>query len=77
MPLPRLTKDRFSAEPSTRLSRSFDPGAHILKITDIEVIKWNPGAGKNFVYVKLSTDAGITQMLDLSTFYTYDSLAVD
>jgi len=31
-----------------------------LKITDIEVIKWNPGAGKNFIYVKLSTDAGIT-----------------
>ena len=31
-----------------------------MKITDIEVIKWNPGTGKNFIYVKLSTDAGIT-----------------
>tara|TARA_B100000029_G_scaffold103457_2_gene93927 strand:+ start:7881 stop:9035 length:1155 start_codon:yes stop_codon:yes gene_type:complete len=31
-----------------------------LKITDIEVIKWNPGTGKNFIYIKLSTDAGIT-----------------
>jgi len=31
-----------------------------LKITDVEVIKWNPGVGKNFIYIKLSTDAGIT-----------------
>ncbi|MQG37417.1 MAG: mandelate racemase/muconate lactonizing enzyme family protein [SAR202 cluster bacterium] len=31
-----------------------------MKITDIEVIKWNPGTGKNFIYIKLSTDAGIT-----------------
>jgi galactonate dehydratase len=30
-----------------------------LKITDVEVIKWNPGVGKNFIYVKLSTDEGI------------------
>ena len=31
-----------------------------MKITDVEVIKWNPGVGKNFIYIKLSTDAGIT-----------------
>ena len=31
-----------------------------MKITDIEVIKWNPGTGKNFIYIKLTTDAGIT-----------------
>ncbi len=31
-----------------------------MKITDIEVIKWHPGTGKNFIYIKLSTDAGIT-----------------
>lgn len=37
-----------------------DSGAGILKITDVEVIKWNPGVGKNFIYIKLSTDAGIT-----------------
>ena len=30
-----------------------------MKITDVEVIKWNPGVGKNFIYVKLSTDEGI------------------
>ena len=35
-------------------------GADTLKITDVEVIKWNPGVGKNFIFVKLSTDAGIT-----------------
>jgi galactonate dehydratase len=31
-----------------------------LKITDVEVIKWHPGVGKNFIFIKLSTDAGIT-----------------
>ena len=31
-----------------------------MKITDVEVIKWNPGVGKNFIFLKLSTDAGIT-----------------
>ena len=31
-----------------------------MKITDIEVIKWHPGVGKNFIFIKLSTDAGIT-----------------
>lgn len=31
-----------------------------MKITDVEVIKWHPGTGKNFIYIKLSTDAGIT-----------------
>jgi len=31
-----------------------------LKITDVEVIKWHPGTGKNFIYIKISTDAGIT-----------------
>ena len=31
-----------------------------MKITDIEVIKWNPGTGKNFIYIKLTTDTGIS-----------------
>ena len=31
-----------------------------MKITDIEVLKWNPGTGKNIIYIKLTTDAGIT-----------------
>lgn len=31
-----------------------------MKITDVEVIKWHPGTGKNFIYIKISTDAGIT-----------------
>ncbi|MBT7079640.1 MAG: mandelate racemase/muconate lactonizing enzyme family protein [Chloroflexi bacterium] len=47
---------------ATRRIYIFDlaSGAGTLKITDIEVIKWHPGAGKNFIYIKLSTDAGIT-----------------
>lgn len=46
---------------------SVDPirlGAGSLKIADIEVIKWTPGAGKNFIYIKLSTDAGITSCVE-------------
>ena len=31
-----------------------------MKITDIEVIKWHPGSGKNFIYIKLTTDTGIS-----------------
>ena len=31
-----------------------------MKITDIEVIKWNPKTGKNFIYIKLTTDTGIS-----------------
>lgn len=30
-----------------------------MKITDVKVHKWHPGTGKNFIYVKVSTDAGI------------------
>ena len=31
-----------------------------MKITDVTVHKMNPGVGKNFVFVKIQTDAGIT-----------------
>lgn len=30
-----------------------------MKITDIRIHKWNPGTGKNFLYIKLVTDNGI------------------
>ena len=30
-----------------------------MKITDIKIHKWNPGTGKNFLYIKLVTDNGI------------------
>jgi galactonate dehydratase len=30
-----------------------------MKITEVKVHKWHPGTGKNFIYVKVSTDAGI------------------
>lgn len=31
-----------------------------MKITDVSVLKMNPGTGKNFIFVKLQTDVGIT-----------------
>ena len=31
-----------------------------MKITDVTTRLWNPGGGKNFLYVKIETDAGIT-----------------
>ena len=31
-----------------------------MKITDVTTHLWNPGGGKNFLYVKIETDAGIT-----------------
>jgi galactonate dehydratase len=30
-----------------------------MKITNVKTFKWHPGAGKNFVYVKVETDSGI------------------
>lgn len=30
-----------------------------MKIVDLKIYKWNPGSGKNFIYVKLLTDNGI------------------
>ena len=30
-----------------------------MKIIDLKIYKWNPGSGKNFIYVKLLTDNGI------------------
>ena len=31
-----------------------------MKITEVTTHLWNPGGGKNFLYVKIETDAGIT-----------------
>ncbi len=41
-----------------------------MKITDVEVIKWNPGVGKNFIFLKLSTDAGITGWGEINNMET-------
>ena len=30
-----------------------------MKIIDVKTFKWNPGSGKNFLYVKLLTDNGL------------------